>query len=64
MKRAVIEQLVPAPRTPEDKADLADLFHALSRHGDLAGLEMTERFFEIGSPAGLQDFERWMSARS
>jgi NDP-sugar pyrophosphorylase family protein len=64
MKRTVIEQLVPMPRTPDDKADLADLFHTLSRRGDLAGHEITERFFEIGSPAGLQDFEQWMNARS
>ena len=64
MKRAVIEQLVPAPRTPGDREDLADLFHALSRRGDLAGMEITQRFFEIGSPSGLRDFEQWMSVQS
>jgi NDP-sugar pyrophosphorylase family protein len=79
MKRSVIEQLVPAPResqesreAPEaresresiDRPDLAELFHALSRRGELAGYEVTERFFEIGSPAGLEDFERWIAARA
>jgi NDP-sugar pyrophosphorylase family protein len=38
-------------------ADLADLFHDLSRRGDLAGLEVTERFYEIGSPEGRREVE-------
>jgi len=45
------------------KADLADLLHALSRRGDLAGMEMGHRFYEIGSPAGLEDFAQWLRAR-
>jgi NDP-sugar pyrophosphorylase family protein len=44
------------------RADLADLFHQLSLRGLLVGFEARERFFEIGSPAGLEDFERWMQA--
>jgi NDP-sugar pyrophosphorylase family protein len=63
MKRSVIADGVPAPRAPGDKADLAELFHALSRAGRLAGLEITQRFYEIGSPEGLEDFEAWMHAR-
>jgi len=47
-----------------ERADLAPLLHELSRRGDLAGVEITQRFFEIGSPAGLQDLERWMRDRS
>jgi NDP-sugar pyrophosphorylase family protein len=46
------------------KADLADLFFAFSRRGDLAGFEVEERFYEIGSPAGLEEFQRWVIARS
>jgi NDP-sugar pyrophosphorylase family protein len=64
MRRSVIETLVPAPTTSDEKADLADLFHALSRRGELAGQEITERFYEIGSPQGLEDFERWMQAQA
>ena len=45
------------------KADLADLLHALSRRGDLAGMEMSDRFYEIGSPAGLEDLAQWLRAR-
>jgi NDP-sugar pyrophosphorylase family protein len=64
MRRTVIERLVPPPRGPDDKADLADLFHTLSRDGELAGHEIGERFFEIGSPAGLRDFERWLRVQA
>jgi NDP-sugar pyrophosphorylase family protein len=42
------------------RADLADLFHQLSRGQKLAGYPVTERFYEIGSPQGLADFERWL----
>jgi NDP-sugar pyrophosphorylase family protein len=41
------------------RADLADLYHALSLEGQLGGLEVRERFYELGSPAGLRDFEAW-----
>jgi MurNAc alpha-1-phosphate uridylyltransferase len=58
LERRVVEEEVPA----DGKADLAELFFALSRLGMLAGLEVTERFYEIGSPAGLEDFSRWISA--
>jgi NDP-sugar pyrophosphorylase family protein len=43
------------------KSDLADLYHQLSVNGLLAGMEVSERFYEIGSPAGLHDFESWVA---
>jgi NDP-sugar pyrophosphorylase family protein len=43
------------------KSDLSDLYHRLSLAGQLGGLEVTERFYEIGSPAGLRDFESWVA---
>lgn len=58
--RAVVRAQVP----PAGKADLADLCHALSVTGQLAGMEVSERFYEIGSPAGLEEFERWIAARA
>jgi NDP-sugar pyrophosphorylase family protein len=58
LDRRLVADEVPA----EGKADLADLLHELSRRGDLAGLEMRERFYEIGSPEGLQDFTRWITS--
>jgi NDP-sugar pyrophosphorylase family protein len=45
-------------------ADLADLMRDLSRAGRLAGFEATERFYEIGSPAGLQDLESYLAGES
>ena len=56
---AVIEENVPAGT----KADLADVYHRLSVAGRVAGFEVTERFYEIGSPAGLADFETWIDAQ-
>lgn len=37
--------------------DLADLQHRFSERGQLAGFEVTERFYEIGSPAGMAELE-------
>src|SRR5580704_9670949 len=40
--------------------DLAMLFHDLSLQGELAALEVQERFYEIGSPQGLHDLEDYL----
>src|SRR5205085_8914755 len=37
--------------------DLADVYHELSMRNQLAAFEMTERFYEIGSPKGLREAE-------
>ncbi len=58
-ERRLIADEIP----PGATADLADLFHRLSLRGELAGLEVHERFYEIGSPAGLEDFGAWLRAR-
>jgi N-acetyl-alpha-D-muramate 1-phosphate uridylyltransferase len=50
---------------PEGAAfDLADLYHQLSLRGALAGLEVGERFYEIGSTRGIEETERYLSARA
>lgn len=59
LARRTVEEGIPSGQ----KADLADLFHALSLRGQLAGYEVAERFYEIGSPAGLADFSEWLRAR-
>ncbi len=47
----------------EDVFDLAALFGRLSRRGQLAGFEVSDRFYEIGSTAGLRDLEQYLEAR-
>jgi NDP-sugar pyrophosphorylase family protein len=45
------------------QSDLALLFHDLSLQDRLAGFQVYERFYEIGSPAGLRDFEQYLETR-
>jgi len=50
LRREAIERL------PEGQAsDLADLFRDLVTEGRMAGHEVTQRFYEIGSPRGLEE---------
>ncbi len=56
LRRALIEQQVP----PGERSDLAPLLNRLSSEGRLSGFEAIERFYEIGSPQGLQDFEHYI----
>lgn len=48
--------------TPE-VFDLAVLLHELSLCGRLAGYEVTERFYEVGSVPGLKDLEQYLAER-
>ena len=43
--------------------DLAALLGELSRNSQLGGFEVTGRFYEIGSPQGLADLERYLETR-
>lgn len=58
LRRDVVAELV----APAGIGDLADVFHRLSTEGRLAGHEVHERFFEVGSPAGLRDLEDHLAA--
>jgi NDP-sugar pyrophosphorylase family protein len=42
--------------------DLADLYHLLSIENELAGFEVHERFYEIGSHQGIKETELYLSA--
>jgi NDP-sugar pyrophosphorylase family protein len=44
--------------------DLAEVQKALVARGELAGYEIPERFYEIGSPAGLAELDRLLRRRS
>ena len=46
---------------PENQVfDLADVYHKLSNDRLLAGLEVFERFYEIGSIEGLLEAEKFL----
>jgi len=47
---------------PGEVADLSEIMGELSLTGELAGYEVAERFYEIGSPRGLADLERFLAA--
>jgi NDP-sugar pyrophosphorylase family protein len=50
-------------RVPAEQAfDLADLYQAALADGELAGVEIAQRFYEIGSPAGLEETARFIAA--
>jgi NDP-sugar pyrophosphorylase family protein len=44
--------------------NLADTLETLSRKGQLAGHEVHQRFYEIGSPSGLAELDQLLSKRS
>ena len=59
-RRAVIADRVPAATV----ADLAPLCTALATEGRLAGLAVTERFYEIGSLEGRVELEEFLRKRA
>jgi NDP-sugar pyrophosphorylase family protein len=58
--RATVLEFVP----PDRPADLADLYANMAERGQLAGYEVTERFYEIGSPRGLEETRAHLEARA
>lgn len=57
--RSVIEQLDPG-----SVCDLAAIYQELLSRGDLAGLEIAERFYEIGSREGIEDLSRMLGRQA
>lgn len=49
---------------PDTKFDLSEVFEALSRSHQLAGLEVTQRFYEIGSPEGLAALDQFLRSKT
>ena len=56
LTREVVDRLVP----PGALIDLADVYRTLSLEGQLVGHEVHQRFYEAGSPSGLQDLEAYL----
>jgi NDP-sugar pyrophosphorylase family protein len=57
LRREVVAQRVPSAVT----ADLAPLLTDLASEGQLAGFEVPERFYEIGSVSGRADLEQFLT---
>lgn len=50
-------------RIPADRPyDLADLYSALVAEGRMVGYEVTRRFYEIGTPVGLEETRAYITA--
>ena len=60
---SVLSREVFAPYRETRVIDLADILQGLSRSGELAAFEVTERFYEIGSLQGLKDAEEFLARR-
>ena len=52
------------PREQSVAFDLAEVLTPLAAEGRLAGLEVDERFYEVGSPAGLAEADRYLRQHS
>jgi NDP-sugar pyrophosphorylase family protein len=60
---SMIRSEVLAARPLGEPFDLAEFYSGLSRAGRLAGYEITTRFYEIGSPAGLRETDALLRAQ-
>ena len=49
---------------PDQPFDLAEVMGRLVREKQLAGYEVRERFYEMGSPAGLAELETLLQSKS
>jgi N-acetyl-alpha-D-muramate 1-phosphate uridylyltransferase len=51
------------PYPAEARFDLADVYHDLSVSGRLAGCEVRERFYDIGTPESLEETSTYFAQR-
>jgi NDP-sugar pyrophosphorylase family protein len=58
---SVLDRDVVTRLPQEAVGDLGDLYADLSAEGSLAGFEVHERFYEIGSPEGLDELEHLLA---
>jgi len=59
LRRTVVEEL-PANQV----SDLAHFYSRLVSEGRMTGLEVSRRFYEIGTPQGLAETERYLASRA
>jgi NDP-sugar pyrophosphorylase family protein len=52
-------------RIPPDRPfDLAELYTGLVAEGQMIGYEVTQRFYEIGTPAALEEARQYLASKS
>jgi NDP-sugar pyrophosphorylase family protein len=61
---ALLRREALARLAPEQASDLADLYRTLVADGQMIGYEVTQRFYEIGTPAALEETRTYVLARS
>jgi len=57
----VLSKQIFSPYRESLVIDLADICRELSRAGQVAAFEVSERFYEIGSPQGIRDTEEFIA---
>ena len=57
LRREALERLAP-----DQPSDLADLYRDLVAERRMIGFEVTNRFYEIGTPASLEETRRYIQA--
>jgi MurNAc alpha-1-phosphate uridylyltransferase len=60
---SVLSSTVFEPYADQRCIDLADVCRTLSREGRLAGFEVSQRFYEIGSLQGMRETDAYLSQR-
>jgi NDP-sugar pyrophosphorylase family protein len=58
LRRVAVERIYK-----DEICDLADLYHDLVAAKEMVGYEVTRRFYEIGSPAGLEETQNYLARR-
>jgi N-acetyl-alpha-D-muramate 1-phosphate uridylyltransferase len=58
---SVLSSAVFTRYAQESIIDLADVFRDLAQRGELTALEVSRRFYEIGSPHGLRETEEFLT---
>ncbi len=61
---ALLRREALARLAPGQSYDLADLYRELVAEGQMIGHEVTNRFYEIGTPAGLEETRNYIEARA
>jgi len=59
LRRAALDRI-----PPDQPYDLATLYTHLVAEGQMSGHEVTQRFYEIGTPASLEEARRYLESRT